>query len=418
MSFLVAVQSAIFYICACTPCAQAREHRQSKKQAVKDREEKQRIQAENPHLYPQPDPFNTNPYWAEEIMMGPSLPKKKSGPANKNTSQRALNSAGRESRSTTASSIAIGTSHTGSSPTVVPEDTESTLSTSISKTWSDDWNKKRYQREDEELWGRELSEAGHRLMDAIKQAGSSAGRMLEALGKEPREVTDDDRRDFYATVKNPPVNDYHPPIVSQRPKNKDAAKWMLQPPPSAKVMEGKVPVSRSTSLASQASRRTMASNGPALGRKVQEKMIDAKLRSGELPREPELTASVRHISNRRRNTSSSRGGKSQRSARSRSLSLESSDASDELKKQRRKPRARIPVTPGYDSSEDEDQLRGSLDSLGVTTRAARRPKLQTIKGSQTSGMKVSSQVQELSPEVKENQALQPSPLRDSSDISS
>lgn len=347
--------------------------------------------------------------------MGPTLPSKKGSAASKNTSQRALNSAGRESRSTTASSIAMGTTQTGSSPTVVPEDTESTISTSISKTWSDDWNKKRYQREDEELWGRELSEAGHRFMDAIKQAGSSANRMLEALGKEPREVTDDDRRDFYATVKNPPVNDYHPPIVSQRPRNKEAAKWMLQPPPPAKVMEGKVPVSRSTSLASQNSRRTMASNGPALGRKVQEKMIDAKLRCGEMPTEPELTASVRHISNRRRTTSTSRGGISQKSNRSRSLSLESSDASDEHKKQRRKPRAMMPITPGYNSSEDEDFMRGSIDSLGVMTRAARRPKLQTIKSSQTSSAKASP-TRELSLEIKEHQGLQRSPLRDGLDV--
>ncbi|ETS86721.1 hypothetical protein PFICI_00549 [Pestalotiopsis fici W106-1] len=386
MSFLVAVQSAIFYICACTPCAQAREHRQSKKQAIKDREEKQRIQAENPHLYQQPDPFNTNPYWNEEIMMGPSLPSKKSTQTSKNTSQRALNSAGRDSRSTTDSSIAVGMTHIGSSPTVVPEDTDSTLS----KTWSDDWNKKRYQREDEELWGRgEFSQAGHRLMDAIKHAGTSAGRMLdalEALAKEPKEVTDADRVDFYAPARHPPVNDYHPPIVSQRPKNKNAAKWMLQPPPSAKVMEGKVPVSRS---ASQASRRTVASNGPPLGRQVQEKMIDAKLRSGELPTEIELILASRTISNQRRNTSSSRGALSQRSARSRSLSLESSDLSDELMKQKRRSRVRTPVTPDIDSSDDEEFYRGSPISDRQSTRAARRPKLQTIKSSRPSSEKAS-----------------------------
>ncbi|KAI1846633.1 hypothetical protein JX265_009064 [Neoarthrinium moseri] len=420
MSFAVAVQSAIFYICACTPCAQAREHRQSKKKAEKAREEKIRIQNENPHLYKQPDPFNTNPYWSEEIMMGPSLPRKKSGPASKNTSQRALNSAGRESRSTTASSIAVGTVHIGSSPTVVPEDAESSFSTDMSKTYSDDWNKKRYQREDEELWGREFSLAGHRLMDVIKQAGSSAGRMLEAtLGKDPRPVTEEDRTNFYSPVKNPPVNEYHPPIVSQRPKNKDAAKWMLQPPPPAKVMEGKVPVSRSTSLASQASRRTMASDGPALGRQVQEKMLSAKLRSGEAPMEGDLAASVRRVSYRRRNTSSSRGGRSQRSTRSRSLSLESSDASDEIKKQqRRRPRARPPITPEVDSSEDEDYLRGSIDSLGIMTKAARRPKLQTIRGSQASSVKEGESRDKL-PEKPDTQAAQPqpSPLRDISNIS-
>lgn len=348
--------------------------------------------------------------------MGPSLPKKKSGSASKNTSQRALNSAGRESRSTTSSSIAVGTTHIDSTTTVVPEDNESTLSTSISQTWSDDWNKKRYQREDEELWGRDFSQAGHRLIDAIKYAGNSANRMLETLGKEPREVTEEDRWDFYSTAKNPPVNDYHPPIVSQRPKDKDAAKWMLQPPPPAKIMEGKVPVSRSTSLASQASRRTMASkasktsNAPPLGRKVQEKMIDAKLRNGEAPDQAELAASVRR-SNQRRSTASSRGGISQRTTRSRSLSQDSSDASDEPKKQRRKPRARAHITPNYDSSEDEDYLRGSIDSLGVTTRAAKRPNLPTIKSSQI-GHASDKPAGQMSLGAPESLTPQPSPLRD------
>ncbi|KAK6200841.1 hypothetical protein LQW54_009505 [Pestalotiopsis sp. IQ-011] len=415
MSFLVAVQSAIFYICACTPCAQARDHRQSKKQAIKDREEKQRIQTENPHLYHQPDPFNTNPYWNEEIMMGPSLPNKKSSQNSKNPSQRALNSAGRESRSTTASSIAVETTQIGSSPTVVPEDyTEATLS----KTWSEDWNKKRYQREDEELWGRgERTEfsTGHRLMDAIKHAGTSAGRMLdvlEALAKEPKEVTPTDRADFYAPAKNPPVNEYHPPIVSQRPRNKDAAKWMLQPPPSAKVMEGKVPVSRS---ASQASRRTAASGGPPLGRQVQEKMIDAKLRSGELPTEIELVLAARNIEHQRRNTSSSRGARSQRSARSRSLSMESSEASDELMKQKRRSRARTPITPVDDSSDDEEFYRGSPVSETVPVRAARRPKLETIKSSRPGSAKASPTRKST---IKGNRPRQDSPFRNVSDFTS
>jgi hypothetical protein len=405
MSFSVALQSAIFYICACTPCAQAREHRNSKRQAKKDREEKIRMEMEMPHLYRHPDPFNTNPYWSEEIQMGPSLPRKKTG--NKSTSQRALNGTGRESRSgsTTASSIAMSSSNIGSSPTVVPEDGDLTLSTTLSV--SEDWNKKRYQREDEELWGRDISLAGQKLMDAIKQAGTSAGRIIEAtLGKEPKPVTEDDRYNFYASVTNPPVNDYHPPVVSQRPKYRDAAKWMLQPPPPAKVMEGKVPVSRSTSMASQASRRT-ATDGPALGRRVHEKMISAKLRMGEMPTEPELAATLPRPANRRKNTSSSRGGLSQRTARSRSLSLESSDASDELKK-RRRPRARPPINPDYDSSEDENYM----------ARVAQRPKLPTIMSSQAPSVREGQGLDQGKPPKSQEISSQPSSLHDISNITS
>jgi hypothetical protein len=413
MSFPVALQSAIFYVFACTPCTKAREHRQSKRQAKKDRQEKTRLEAEMPHLYRHPDPFNTNPYWSEEIMMGPSLPRKKTGASSKNTSQRGLNSAGRESRSTTASSIVIGNTTVGSSPTVVPEEGELSLSTSMSMSFSEDWNKKRYQREDEELWGHEFSLAGQ-LMDAIKQAGTSAGRMIEAtLGKEHKSITEEDRYNFYTPAKNPPVNDYHPPVVSQRPKHKDAAKWMLQPPPPAKIMEGKVPVSRSTSLASQGSRRTAASDGPALGRQVQEKLLSAKLRKGEKTTEAELAATLRRPSTRRTNTSMSRRGPSQRSARSRSLSLESSDASDELKK-RRRPRARPAMAPNSDSSDDEDHMCGSVDSLGIMSRAAQRPRLPTIKSSNgASGKGDQAKSKALKPSTTpESQASQPSPLRD------
>lgn len=413
MSFAIALQSAIFYVVACTPCAQAREHRQFQKQAKKARDEKTRMHAEMPELYRHPDPFNTNPYWTEEIMMGPRPPTKKNTAASKATSERALNSAGRESRSTTASSIAVDSSRLGSSPTVVPEDGE--WRSSITMSYSNDWNKKRYQREDEELWGHEDSAwGGHKLMDAIKQAGSSAGRIIEAkLGKEGKGATEEERANFYAPVRNPPVNDYHPPVVSQRPMHKDGARWMCQPPPPAKVMEGKVPVSRSMSMASQASRRTAASarttgstrtaasqrtvtssrtavsgRSPpgeelGLGKLMHEKMVEKKLRQGEMASEAELQAALnRRPSTARRNTTSSRGTKSQRSTRSRSQSGSSADVSGEETKKRRKPRRKLNITPESDDSDDEEFYRGnSHESSGTATHAAQRPKLQTIASS-------------------------------------
>lgn len=406
MSFAIALQSAIFYVVACTPCAQAREHRQFQKQAKKARDEKTRMHAEMPELYRHPDPFNTNPYWTEEIMMGPRPPTKKNTAASKATSERALNSAGQESRSPNASSIAVGSSHLGSSPTVVPEDGEWT--SSITMSYSNDWNKKRYQREDEELWGHEDSAwGGHKLMDAIKQAGSSAGRILEAkLGKEGKGVTEEERANFYAPVRNPPVNDYHPPVVSQRPTHKDGARWMCQPPPPAKVMEGKVPVTRSMSMASQASRRTIGSTRTAgstrtvtsartavsgrsppgeelgLGKLMHEKMVEKKLRQGEMASEAELQAALnRRPSTARRNTTSSRGNKSQRSTRSRSQSGSSAEASGEEAKKRRKPRRKLNITPESDDSDDEEFYRGNSHDSTSATHAAQRPKLQTIASS-------------------------------------
>ncbi|KAI2472112.1 hypothetical protein F4781DRAFT_30013 [Annulohypoxylon bovei var. microspora] len=378
MSFGVAVQSAVFYLVSCAPCLQAKHHQQSKAKAKKEREEKARIQAENPGSYLHPDPFNTNPYWSEEIMMGPRIQSKKYNDGrSKNTSQKRLSSPGKESTSAAGSSTQVNSMSPGSSRTAVEGG-----KLSFSTTYSDDWNRKRYQREDEELWGQghDLSRT-HKLMDALKQAGSSAGRLFDAsLGKEPKPVSDEDRHNFYFAPRNPPVNDYHPPIVRQKPTHKDGNKWMLQPPPPAKIMEGKVPVSRSGSMASHLSRKTTMSDGPNLGRLVHERMMEAKFKSGELPADFGSTSTL-HKTITRKNTVSSRGQQSLRVPRSRSVSLESSDASDEPRR-RKSRRSRPPVSADFDSSSEDEYYLKSSDSFGRGRRAARQPKLQPISSSQ------------------------------------
>ncbi|KAI1107608.1 hypothetical protein F4804DRAFT_329018 [Jackrogersella minutella] len=381
MSFGVAVQSAIFYLVSCAPCLQAKHHQQSKAKAKKEREEKARIQAENPGSYLHPDPFNTNPYWSEEIMMGPRIQSKKyTGGGSKNISQKRLNSSGKESVSVAGSSTQVNSMSPGSSQTAVADDGKLSFSTTL----SDDWNRKRYQREDEELWGQghDISRTSHKLMDAIKQAGSSAGRLFEAsIGKEPKPITEEDRHNFYFAPINPPVNEYHPPIVRQKPTHQDGNRWMLQPPPPAKIMEGKLPVSRSGSMASHLSRKTTMSDGPNLGRLVHERAMEAKLRSGELPSDFD-SASTLHKTVTRKTTSSSRGHRSRRVARSRSVSLESSDTSDESPK-RRTHRARQPISAAdFDSSDEDEYYLRSSDSFRRGRKAARRPTLQPISSSQ------------------------------------
>ncbi|KAL1840652.1 hypothetical protein VTJ49DRAFT_260 [Mycothermus thermophilus] len=277
MTYIGALQSALFYFLACTPCYEVVSRQKTKKQAKKEKRMHERIVMEQPHLYRHPDPFHTNPYWAEEIRMGPSLPRKRKGsdPLSKTLSQRRLTAVSRDGRpsiATTDSSFVLASPRPsyspphaglGSAPTVVPEEepTSPTLSKTASiGTTTTDWNVKRYQREDEELWGSTTTGTGHKLMDAIKHAGTSAGRYMESkLGGRAPVVTDEDRYNFYFTPRNPPVNDYHPPVVSSKPANKDALRWMLQPPPPAKVMEGKVPVTRSASGVSSASRKTAMS---------------------------------------------------------------------------------------------------------------------------------------------------------------
>ncbi|KAI5921465.1 hypothetical protein F4810DRAFT_338752 [Camillea tinctor] len=390
MSIFAAVQSAVFYVASCAPCLQARHHQQSKVQAKKERREKARIQAEDPDSYQHPDPFNTNPYWAEEIMMGPHVDVKKyKSAASKNPSQRGLHSSGKDTASV-AGSVGAGSTNIGSSPTVVGEEGKLSFSTTLTLTLSEDWNRKRYQREDEELWGHELSRTGHKLMDAIKHAGSSAGRLLEnSLGMESKQITDDDRNDSYFVPKNPPVNEYHPPIVRQRPTHRDAHKWMLQPPPPAKFMEGKVPVSRSASFASHMSRRTATSDGPGLGRLVHEKTVEAKLKSGAFSSQVDLNRSPsRPATKRRSTTSSSRRLSIQRTARRKSFSSDDSSSESEAEPtpaRRRISRAKPTILLHLDSSSDEDDyFLVSSDSFGRGKKAAARPRLQPIISSQQS----------------------------------
>jgi hypothetical protein len=405
MSFPAALQSALFYFLACTPCNQLHTEYKTRQQAKREKEMKERIVLEQPHLYRHPDPFHTNPYWDEEIRMGPSLPKKRKGSDGKSLSQRRLTAASRDGRPSigTGSSVVVSMSDMasiasprpstspatvpgmGSAPTVVPEEypASPTLSKTVSISTSADWNFKRYQREDEELWGHDSMWPGHKLMDAIKQAGTSAGRYMESkLGFE-KQVTDEDRYNFYTTPRNPPVNDYHPPVVSSKPAHKDALRWMLQPPPPAKVMEGKVPVTRSASMVSAASRRTVSTrDGGSLGRLVGERAVEARIRRGERPLDDELRSNP-SLRKTRSRISVARRTRSRRTARTSSSSTDSEDDVEEPRRRRRRISHRAPEV----DSETEDEgvyvskSPESMSNASLPSHAAQRPRLPTILSS-------------------------------------
>ncbi|KAM0203833.1 hypothetical protein ACHAPA_007644 [Fusarium lateritium] len=365
MSLPVAIQSAVFYILACTPCAKVRHRQKVREQSKREREEKAKIVGEQPDVYQHPSPFNTNPYWQQEISMGPALPKKS---ASKNSSQRGLTSQGGESSALSVSEQTVqGGSRIdfGASNSVIAEE----------DSISDDWNRRHgYQREDEELWGRQ------KFMDAISKARDSAGRLIEStLGLE-KDVTEQQRHDFYFP-KNPPINEYHPPVVSSKIPSRTAHQWMLQPPPSAKVMEGKVPVSRAGSSGSKSSGRTLVGEDIQLGRLVHEKLFMEKLKKeNSNPTETELIESL----------FLNRTSPSLSKNRTRSLSFEASDDSLDSGFAKRKTRLRpVAAPPGYDSSDDSDSdvpapFSQSAMNLSVrrtpsgATHAARRPKLETI----------------------------------------
>ncbi|CAG9971359.1 unnamed protein product [Clonostachys byssicola] len=360
MSFPIAFQSAVFYVIACTPCAKVRHRHKVKERAKKEREEKEKIHMEQPDLYRHPSPFNTNPYWHEEMSMGPSLPKKSS---SKNSSQRGLTSSGRDSEVLSVSDRTNGADsriNFGEPVHVV-----------TSADDDDHWNRRHgYQREDEELWGQW---PGHRLKDAFSKARNSAGKLIESTMGVEKEVTDQERRDFYFAPKNPPVNDYHPPVVSSKIPNRNAHQWMLQPPPSAKVMEGKIPVSRAASNGSRSSGFTGGGDDVRLSRVVQERIVKEKLMKQTSPTEAELIESL----------FVTRSSRSQSLRRSRSLSLDDVDESVERPFERRQSHKIRPMTnPSSELDSDDDTMPATkprpLSHLGYHGHAIQRPKLDTI----------------------------------------
>jgi hypothetical protein len=261
MSIEVALQSVAFYVLSCSTCAKINHRRKAKIQAKRERAEKHALETEQPGLYRHPSPFSTNPYWDEEITMGPGPPKKKT---EKNCSQAALNPVGLESGYANSYTMSTGTG-TASSPTAVEG----------SQTSGEGWNRKRYQREDEALWGHDTPGPGQRIFDAIARAGSTAGRLLEGrLNNSKVTGSDEENPRSYYLARNPPVNDLHPPVVSTQPASRDETRWMLQPPPPAKVMEGKERVIRTRAVSAGSSRK--GPDGSPLSRPVTEKLDDVK----------------------------------------------------------------------------------------------------------------------------------------------
>lgn len=413
---VAALRSVWFYYIACTPCRKVGHRRETRKEAEREMALKARLEMEQPGLYRHPNPENTNQYWMEDINMGPRLPKRG---ASQTTSQKRLKTSGTEATGRTADAsssprdrqISIGSStqlhsaETAGSPTIVASDFEArtTMSMSVTDSQDLDWNRKRYEREDEELWGHQMAnKAGQRLRDVITKGRDTAGRLFEAgrSPREQREITDEERTGFYNPPRNPPVNDYHPPVVSSRPASKHEYRWMLQPPPPAKVMEGKVPVSRSGSLSSVGSRRTAAASLASkeelgLGRLMGEKIVKDKIRKGEVPNEAEGSIRTARPDTRRSRTASTMGSvasqRSQRSTRSRSNTTgsESSDTIYERRRQKRiakKKKAEAAAGSEADDETDEE------DSRSPERRASQRPKLQTIASSELSSKKSETSV--------------------------
>lgn len=132
----------------------------------------------------------------------------------------------------------------------------------------ENWNRKRYQREDEDLWG---SEPVVPVQTAL--SGSSVG-----VAGLPRPTVS--RSESYHSTRAPPVNDLHPPIVSLPSPRPTDNRWMMQPPPKASVMSGKERATNRSRSGSGASSRVELS----LQRQVSARQLKNKINHGETPR--------------------------------------------------------------------------------------------------------------------------------------
>ncbi|KAI4113237.1 MAG: hypothetical protein LQ338_008212 [Usnochroma carphineum] len=253
-------QSAVFYYVSCAPCTKLAYRRRRRKGAARAKLEKEMEEG----LYPHPSPFSTNIYWREEMALGPGPPQKKRD-RDKERQQRSGRKGDSRRDLVTGNSVDTGTS---SADTVVARNSLQGVAEMEQERRSEEgWNRRRYQREDEFLWGIDTgSEDGH-----------------------PFEGT-------YSAARNPEVNDLHPPVVSTQPTHRSETRWMLQPPPSAKIMEGKKRANRSRS-GSGGSNGSSRRGEIGLGRQIGERLVEGKRRKGQAPEPtPESAAMSRATS--------------------------------------------------------------------------------------------------------------------------
>lgn len=196
-------RSVIFLYASCAPCYDLKRKYRTAKKSKKERAAKEELISTQPDLYHHPSPMQTNPFWAEEIEAGPNFTKgnkPRSGPENqdgtrgaskeklnrKAASSGSLNKKGRGSdRNLTSAS---GGSVAPSSLTVMG-DSVSVIETSQAQVDAHGvkWNHKRYQREDEGLWGIDIRVdrlmAGQRFVIDALSSGSYTYLVLALMDK-------------------------------------------------------------------------------------------------------------------------------------------------------------------------------------------------------------------------------------------
>lgn len=327
MSILRGAQSALFYYVSCTPYSKYKRRRKRKKENERDRAARAAYDEEHGHEashYRQPSPYSRNEYWEEEIRSGPGPPPRR---ANKKKRNRAISEATAKSDGTPkigAIAAVNGAALAPAAPDLASIDSVKNILSGRRPSGAH-WNSKRYQREDEALWGlerrssdtaigsspRDLALARTRSVSGGSSVGVPGVPPVYLPGRTSRIADVSTESVGYATPpRAPPINDLHPPVVSMPVGGRDRNRWMLQPPPSPRVMNGyeaaNADSGRSRSGSGASSRRNGGADSVSLGRQISARVIEDKLRRGERLRGTEHMSSERLSAKSRRSTLSAR----------------------------------------------------------------------------------------------------------------
>lgn len=269
MWFWRGTQSAIFYYVSLSPCLEYNHKRRRRKEANRSQKERAALELQQPGMIYQPVPFQTNQYWAEEIKEGPGPPRgwtrhnlddgTKEAGGGRRKRKPSKKSVFSSMRQDATDEISAPSAPLSSGPVPQPGEVKSGRSSRRASTAGagstldalkdtirstiarqDTWNWKRYEREDETLFG--INDRISRMWDRATSHGrpASTDRGQPLTPGRKRAATTDSDEYSWRYARNPGVNDMHPPTVSQLPRTKREVAWMMQPPPSRAVMEGKV----------------------------------------------------------------------------------------------------------------------------------------------------------------------------------
>lgn len=336
-------QSAIFYYISCAPCTKLNYRWKRRKQMKREKFEKALHEAEE-GLQQHPSPFSTNPYWKEEISLGPGPPQRK---ANRDGKGKPRDSRGLRTGGF-GSSTGTGTS---SADTMVEKDSVENMRGS-----GEDWNKRRYQREDEILWGKQEDEGKLTGMSPVSRSASGNANYYQA--------------------RNPAVNDLHPPVVSTQPTHRSETQWMIQPPPKARIMEGKEKAntpnrSRSVSGASKDSKAS-GKKPESLGRQVGERLMESKLKRGEIPAANSSSVAMSRVSSARSTASSIKPAQGQAYDRDPRFSL-SQPSFESMSRKPAPPPIKITTEPSLLPPPDVRPPLSTIPSASLPQKLKNRP---------------------------------------------